>query len=92
MTSFQQLRALTEALVLTHFKAEHRTILCTDASDMAIGAALHQLDPQGRERPIAFYSKKLTSAELYYSTCERELLALKTVSCTSSTISLADQC
>eukprot|EP00960_Hanusia_phi_P031923 749553-Hanusia_phi.AAC.1 len=59
-------RALTEAPVLTHFQTGHRcTIMYKDASDIAlIGAALHQLDSDGSERP----GKKLTSAERNYST------------------------
>ena len=46
----------------------------TDASSVAIGAALHQ--KVGDEyKPIAFYSKKLTPQQRVYSTYDRELLA-----------------
>ena len=48
--------------------------LVTDASSVAIGAALHQ--KVGDEyKPIAFYSKTLTPQQRVYSTNDRELLA-----------------
>ena len=48
--------------------------LVTDASSVAIGAALHQ--KVGYEyKPIAFYSKKLTPQQRVFSTYDRELLA-----------------
>jgi RNase H-like domain found in reverse transcriptase/Integrase zinc binding domain/Integrase core domain len=47
----------------------------TDASDVAIGAVLTQIQ-NGVERPIAFYSKKLNSAQRNYSTTERECLGV----------------
>ena len=47
----------------------------TDASDKAIGAVLQQ--QLNREwHPIAYFSKKLTSTEMRYSTFDRELLAV----------------
>ena len=47
----------------------------TDASDKAIGAVLQQ--QLNREwHPIAYFSKKLTSTEMCYSTFDRELLAV----------------
>jgi cleavage and polyadenylation specificity factor subunit 1 len=45
-----------------------------DASDFAIGASLHQIR-DGIFQPLAFFSKKLSSAEKNYSTYDRELLA-----------------
>jgi transposase InsO family protein len=47
-----------------------------DASDFAIGAALHQETPTGM-RPISFYSRKLTPAEINYPVWDKELLAIK---------------
>lgn len=51
------------------------TLLCTDASDNAVGAVLSQVGPDG-ERPVAFESRKLTDTEKRYTTLERELLAI----------------
>ena len=46
-----------------------------DASDFAVGGALHQL-VDGSWEPMAFYSKRLQPAEERYSTFGRELLAM----------------
>lgn len=51
-------------------------ILRTDASDIAIGGCLAQLDDKGVEHPAAFMSIKLTPAQRRYSTIEREALAI----------------
>ena len=50
-------------------------ILRTDASNCGLGAALMQ-EHEGRFFPIAYGSKKLTSAERKYSTNEKECLAI----------------
>lgn len=47
-----------------------------DASQFAVGATLTQVDDEGRDRVIAFTSKKLTAAEQNYTANDRELLAL----------------
>jgi cleavage and polyadenylation specificity factor subunit 1 len=49
--------------------------LATDASDTHIGAVLQQLSA-GSWRPLAFFSRKLSSTESKYSTFDRELLAV----------------
>ena len=51
--------------------------LYTDCSKQALGAALHQLDQDGHERPVSFYSRTLTSAEQNYPIYDKELLAVK---------------
>jgi hypothetical protein len=50
----------------------------TDASSSheAIGAALMQDDGSGN-RPVAYFSSKMSAAECNYSTREQELLAIK---------------
>jgi len=40
--------------------------LATDASHIAFGAVLSQINEEGEEHPIGFYSKKLTQAEMGY--------------------------
>ena len=51
-------------------------ILTTDASSFAIGAVLSQLDDRKTERPVSFFSQKLTSSQANYSATQRELLAV----------------
>lgn len=47
----------------------------TDASDMAIGACLTQ-ENLGQRHPLAYYSRKMTPAELNYDIHDKELLAI----------------
>lgn len=50
--------------------------ISTDASDYAVGAVLSQSDELGTSRPVWYLSRKLTSAELKYTTMEKECLAV----------------
>ena len=49
----------------------------TDASDRGVGAVLRQLDEEGIEHPVAYFSKKLQPREEKYATVEKECLAIK---------------
>ena len=51
-------------------------LVVTDASDYGIGASLEQSDHDGRRRPVAFFSHKLSDAERKYPVHERDLLAI----------------
>ena len=48
----------------------------TDASDVAMGATLSQVDDKGQMRLVVCMSKKLNAAECSFPAHERELLAL----------------
>jgi hypothetical protein len=76
--AFDYLRhAFTTAPVLAHFDPEKRTRVETDASTFAIAAILSQLNEEsGAWHPIAFWSRKLISAETRYETHDQELLAI----------------
>ena len=50
--------------------------LATDASKVAMGAVLSQLDEKGDEHPVAFYSKKLSPTEAKWDIWELELAAV----------------
>ena len=50
--------------------------MSTDASQVSMGGVLSQLDENGRERPITFFSKVLSVAEKKYGILEKEALAL----------------
>lgn len=76
LRSFEEVKhALTHAPVLVHpdFK-KHFFIQC-DASNVGVGAVLFQIDGDKNERPIAFFSQKLNSAQTNYSVTEKECLA-----------------
>ncbi|GFS98067.1 hypothetical protein TNCV_2855121 [Trichonephila clavipes] len=65
---------LADATVLHHSSADASLAIVVDASDMAVGAALHQQTSKGWQ-PLAFFSKTLSPAQRRYSAYDRELLA-----------------
>jgi transposase InsO family protein len=69
---------LTTAPLLVQHNPEKETTIETDASDYAIGARMTQPGPNGKPRPVAFYSRKLIQAELNYDIHDKELLAIVT--------------
>ena len=74
--AFAQLKKeLVSTRVLAHFDPRLETIVTTDASAVAIGAVLSQLQEDGEERPVAYASRSLAQAERAYSVSEREALA-----------------
>lgn len=62
---------LTNAPILAYPDFTKPFKLTTDASNVAIGGVLSQSN-----RPLAYYSRTLNSAERNYSTIEKELLAI----------------
>ena len=61
--------------ILCRYDPSKKLILATDASPHAIGAVLSHEFPEG-ERPIAFISRTLTTAESRYSQIDKESLAI----------------
>ena len=75
--SFRELKeAVRRCAALTFPDPQAETRLVTDASDVAAGAVLEQV-MNGQWKPIGFYSKMFSNAELKYSAYDRELLAIK---------------
>lgn len=73
--AFEKARsALTRAAILRHPRPDAEISLAVDASDHHIGAVLQQREDSGWA-PLAFFSRKLNSAEQRYSAFDRELLA-----------------
>ncbi|GFT87594.1 retrovirus-related Pol polyprotein from transposon 17.6 [Trichonephila clavipes] len=68
-------QALADAALLAHPSPSAPLALHVDASDYAIGGALHQV-VDSELQPLAFFSRKLTSSEKSYSTYDRELLVI----------------
>lgn len=67
---------LTSHAVLAHYDASRPLILDCDASPVGVGAVLCQLMQDGKERPVAFASRTLSTAEQNYAQIEREGLAV----------------
>ncbi len=76
--AFNRLKlALIQTPILCNPDFDKEFILQTDASDRGAGAVLSQMDTEGRDRPIAFFSRKFLPREERYSTVEKECLAIK---------------
>ena len=75
--SFDTLKlALSSAPVLRTFDPARRAVLTTDASNIAVAAILTQPDDAGHQHPVAYESRKLTTAERNYPAHILELLAV----------------
>lgn len=79
--SFEALKkAFTSEPILKHFDPKLDTILETDASDRVISAVLSQYhtnsDGIKRLHPVAYFSRKMNSAEVNYTVGDKELLAI----------------
>lgn len=74
--AFQVLKEkLVTAPILSYPDYDKKFILTTDASLFAIGGVLSQGEI-GSDKPVAYASRKLNTAEVNYSTIEKELLAV----------------
>ena len=72
LEAFHALKKLeTVAPVLKIASWDEPFEVVTDASNIAIGAVLHQ-----QERSVAYFNKKLESAQRNYSVCDKELFAV----------------
>ena len=75
--AFQRCKdSLADAVCTTFLLPNAPLALRTDASNVALGAALDQLQPEQIWRPLGLFSKKLDDTQKRYSTYDRELLAI----------------
>ena len=78
LDAFEQLKvALTSAPVLQYFDVNRKTELYVDACKSSIGAVLQQVNDHGDSLPAGYYSRRLNSAEMNYSTYDKEFLGLR---------------
>lgn len=76
--AFEALKdAVLSQPVLQHFRPERVTIVECDASDVAVGGILSQIDPADDElKPVAFFSTTHSPAERNYAIYDKEMLAI----------------
>ena len=75
--AFQNLKAaLTSHNVMAHPDIQKPFKLYTDASDVAVGAILVQLDDKQVERPVHYVSRCFRGSEKAWSTIEKEAYAI----------------
>jgi hypothetical protein len=75
-TAFETLKTrLTEAPILVYPHFDRPFTIATDTSNTGCGAVLSQVI-NGRDQPVAYYSKHFDRAEARYETVEQELYAV----------------
>lgn len=75
--AFEKLKAIfASEPVLTQWDPERETVLEADCSGYAMGGCLSQKDSSGTLRPVAYFSKRLSSAEMNYPIHDKEMLAI----------------
>ncbi|KAI0993370.1 hypothetical protein K3495_g14814, partial [Podosphaera aphanis] len=62
--------------ILAIWDDEKETVLEADSSGYVLGGCLSQKDEKGQLRPVAYLSKKLSSAEVNYEIHDKEMLAI----------------
>lgn len=67
--------SLSKATMLAHPETDAQLAIYSDASDTSIGAVLQQ-KAGDTWKPLAFFSRRLTTAQKKYSPYDRELLAI----------------
>jgi hypothetical protein len=68
---------LTSAPILAIFDRTRPILIYTDASGVGIGAVLKQIQEDGSEKPVAFFSKKLSDAQKKKKAIYIESLAVR---------------
>ena len=72
--AFQSLKdSIAEIIRAAHPDFTRPFHIRTDASDIAVGAALYQIDNSGKDSTIAYYSKALQPAQRKWSATEKEM-------------------
>ena len=69
-------KAFTTVPILIHPDFQKPFFLESDGSDFALGAVLLQPSEDGRLHPVAFHSRKFTTAKINYEIRDKKLLAI----------------
>jgi hypothetical protein len=69
-------KALTNALLLTHFNVDQHCLLETDASNTVIAAVFSQRGLDGEWHLVAYFSKSMALAKMNYPIHDKEMLAI----------------
>uniref|UniRef100_A0A1Y1LT42 RNA-directed DNA polymerase n=3 Tax=Photinus pyralis TaxID=7054 RepID=A0A1Y1LT42_PHOPY len=76
-TAFALLKdSLAKEPVLGHYSEQKDLYLTCDASPYGVGCVLSQRDDEGREYPVAYHSRTLSSAERNFAQIDKEALAI----------------
>ncbi len=74
--SFEHLKnSLVNAPILVKAQVDRQFILTTNASDTHVSGVLSQLQLDGANKPVGYFSKKLNPCETRYSATDKEALA-----------------
>ncbi len=75
--SFVHLKnSLVNSSILVKAQVDQPFILTTDASDTHVGGVLSQIQSDGVNKPVGYFSKKLNPCETRHSATDKEALVI----------------